>query len=81
MAKNLTIAKLWLFLLVHRREVLFDLQPNKNKGENKMQENELKYYEKTKNWDFSYIKRKTEKLTNWDFYEKIKENTTINHYV
>jgi hypothetical protein len=28
MAKNLTIAKLWLFLLVHRREVLFDLQPN-----------------------------------------------------
>lgn len=41
-----------------------------------MQENELKYYEKTKNWDFSYIKRKTEKLTDWDFYEKIKENTT-----
>ena len=61
MAKNLTIAKLWLFLLVHRREVLFDLQPNKNKGENKMQENELKYYEKTKKWDFSYIKLKTER--------------------
>lgn len=40
-----------------------------------MQENELKYYEKIGNWDFSSIKRKTEKLTNWDFYEKIKENT------
>ncbi len=40
-----------------------------------MQENELKYYEKIGNWDFSSIKRKTEKLTSWDFYEKIKENT------
>ena len=40
-----------------------------------MQENELKYYEKIGNWDFSEIKRETEKLTNWDLYEKIKENT------
>ena len=40
-----------------------------------MQENELKYYEKIGNWDFSQIKCKTEDLTNWDFYEKIKENT------
>lgn len=40
-----------------------------------MEENELKYYEKIGNWDFSKIKCKTEKLTNWDFYEKIKENT------
>ena len=40
-----------------------------------MQENEFKYYEKIGNWDFSQIKCKTENLTNWDFYEKIKENT------
>lgn len=40
-----------------------------------MDENELKYYEKIGNWDFSMIKIKTEELTNWDFYEKIKENT------
>ncbi|MDO5556454.1 MAG: class I SAM-dependent methyltransferase [Clostridia bacterium] len=41
-----------------------------------MQENELKYYEKIGHWDFSNIKCKTEKLTNWDFYKKIRENTT-----
>ena len=40
-----------------------------------MQESELKYYEKIGNWDFSMIKCRTENLTNWDFYEKIKENT------
>ena len=40
-----------------------------------MQENELKYYQKIGNWDFSQIKCKTENLTEWDFYEKIKENT------
>ena len=40
-----------------------------------MQESELKYYERIGNWDFSQIKCKTENLTNWDFYEKIKENT------
>lgn len=40
-----------------------------------MQEKELKYYEKIGNWDFSQIKYKTENLTNWDLYEKIKENT------
>jgi len=40
-----------------------------------MQESELKYYERIGNWDFSMIKCKTEYLTNWDFYEKIKENT------
>ena len=40
-----------------------------------MRRNELEYYEKIGNWDFSKIKCKTEKLTNWDFYEKIKENT------
>lgn len=40
-----------------------------------MQENELNYYEEIGNWDFSKIKYTTEKLTNWDFYNKIKENT------
>ena len=40
-----------------------------------MKENELKYYEKIGNWDFSEIKCKTEYLTDWNFYEKIKENT------
>lgn len=40
-----------------------------------MQENELIYYEKIGNWDFSQIKCRTENLTDWDFYEKIKENT------
>ncbi len=40
-----------------------------------MQENELKYYEEIGNWQFDQIKCKTENLTNWDFYQKIKENT------
>ena len=40
-----------------------------------MQENELKYYQKIGNWDFSQIKCKTENLTDWDFYAKIKENS------
>ena len=40
-----------------------------------MQENEFKYYEKIGNWDFSQIKSKTEKLTNWDMYE-ILNNVT-----
>ena len=40
-----------------------------------MQESELKYYEKIGNWDFSQIKYVVENLTNWEFYEKIKENT------
>lgn len=40
-----------------------------------MQENELKYYEEIGNWQFDQIKCKTENLTNWNFYQKIKENT------
>ena len=40
-----------------------------------MQESELKYYERIGKWDFSQIKCKTENLTNWDFYEKIRENS------
>lgn len=43
-----------------------------------MQENELKYYEKIGNWQFDQIKCKTENLTHWDFYQKIKENTNEN---
>lgn len=43
-----------------------------------MQENELKYYEEIGNWDFSQIKYVTEKITDWDFYEKIRENTNEN---
>ena len=40
-----------------------------------MQENELNYYEKIGNWDFSQIKCKPENLTNWNYWKKIKENT------
>jgi len=43
-----------------------------------MQENELKYYEEIGNWNFEQIKYESEKITNWDFYQKIKENTTEN---
>lgn len=40
-----------------------------------MKENELKYYEEIGNWNFEEIKYEIEKITNWDFYQKIKENT------
>lgn len=40
-----------------------------------MQTKEHTYYENIGNWDFDKIKYKTEKQTNWDFYEKIKEYT------
>jgi len=40
-----------------------------------MQEKEFEYYEKIGNWDFDKIKYKAERLTTWDFYEKIKEYT------
>ena len=36
---------------------------------------EKDFYDELGNWDFSQIKYKTESLVNWDFYEKIKENT------
>lgn len=41
-------------------------------------ENELKYYSEIGNWDFSKIKCETEYITEWDFYEKIKEKTNKN---
>ena len=40
-----------------------------------MQEKEHKYYENIGNWSFDQIKYKTEHLTDWNFYEKIKEFT------
>lgn len=43
-----------------------------------MEKNELRYYSNLANWDFSNIKCKTEKITQWDFYEKIKSYTNKN---
>ncbi len=40
-----------------------------------MQENELKYYEEMRNWNFEQINCESEELTDWDFYQKIRENT------
>ena len=39
------------------------------------QENELKYYEEVKDWDFSKFEIETESLTNWDLYEILKKIT------
>jgi ubiquinone/menaquinone biosynthesis C-methylase UbiE len=36
---------------------------------------EKDFYEKIKDWDFSHIKRETEKLTDWKMYEILKNNT------
>ena len=40
-----------------------------------MQEKEKKFYEEIGNWDFSHIKYQKERLIDWEFYQKIKENT------
>lgn len=40
-----------------------------------MKKDELEFYENVGDWDFSMIKCEEEILTNWDFYEKIAENT------
>ena len=40
-----------------------------------MKEKELEYYSKIANWDFSQIKRQTEKLTEWDYIEQIQKHT------
>lgn len=46
-----------------------------------MENNELAYYDKIKNWDFSMIRCEEENLTNWDMYEILnkfaKEDSTI----
>ena len=40
--------------------------------------NELEYYEKIKNWDFSMINYTEENLTNWDLYKLLKLNVNYN---
>jgi len=40
--------------------------------------NELEFYEKIKNWDFSMINYIEENLTNWDLYENLKTITNVN---
>lgn len=42
---------------------------------------ELDYYERVKNWDFSMIKYTEEKLTNWDMYEILRSNTNENSVI
>lgn len=39
---------------------------------------ELDFYEEIGNWDFSQIKYVTEKLTDWNFYERIRKYTDEN---
>ena len=40
------------------------------------QENELKYYEEIKDWDFSKFEIESESLTNWNFYEVLNKLAT-----
>ena len=40
-----------------------------------MSENELMFYERIGNWDFSKIKCKSINLDDWNFYEKIRQYT------
>ena len=37
--------------------------------------NELEFYQKIKNWDFSKIKYLSENFTNWDMYEGLKNSS------
>ena len=37
--------------------------------------NELEFYQKIKNWDFSKIKYVSENFTNWDMYEELKRSS------
>lgn len=46
-----------------------------------MKNNEKDYYEQIKNWDFSKFNIVSEKLTDWDMYEKLKEFTNKNSKV
>ena len=43
-----------------------------------MQENELKYYEEIKDWNFEMFEIETEKLTNWSLYEILNDVTKKN---
>ncbi len=38
-------------------------------------ENELKYYEEVKDWDFSKFEIEVESLTNWDLYDELRKVT------
>ena len=40
-----------------------------------MKNDELEFYDNLGNWDFSMINYEEAILTDWDFYEKIRENT------
>ena len=42
-----------------------------------MKNNELNYCQRLGNWDFSQIKCRTEELTKWEFYKKIKEKKIV----
>ena len=42
------------------------------------QENELKYYEEVKDWNFDKFEIETLSLTKWDLYEELKEKTNQN---
>ena len=43
-----------------------------------MNNNELDYYNRIKNWDFSKISYEVESLTNWDMYKILNEKITKN---
>lgn len=43
--------------------------------------NELNFYNKVKNWDFSKIKYKEESLTNWDIYDVLNKIVTDDSYI
>jgi ubiquinone/menaquinone biosynthesis C-methylase UbiE len=46
-----------------------------------MENEEYKFYQNIKNWDFSNIKYEQENLTNWDMYEVLKSNTRENSVI
>ena len=43
--------------------------------------NELKFYNEIKNWDFSEIKYTEESLTNWDIYDILNKESTKDSYI
>jgi precorrin-6B methylase 2 len=46
-----------------------------------MKNDELTYYNKIKNWDFSMIKFEEENLTNWDMYKILNDYTNENSII
>ena len=45
-----------------------------------MKENELEYYSKVANWDFSQINYEEEVLTDWNYFEQ-EQTQMKDHYV